>query len=586
MTVLIGASVLGAGLVSAIFFEKSHVEELKQNLTRELNVLMFAMDWERSGDEESLMPYYTDQARRVREAADARLTFVRSDGKVLGDSESDPRDMGNHADRQEIADALRTGSGSAIRYSDTLRYNMLYVALPVKNEGGATIGVLRIAMSLSEVEAGVRQLWTYVIAGMLGLFVLGSYISYRIAGSVTRPIEKMTHVAKQIAMHNYAERVDVVRQDEMGQLALAINQMAGSLQGQVTRISENEGRLQSVLANMVSGVMMIGRDARIALVNPAAEHILGFTAHELTGKRYDAAFQSLHLAQMIRECFEQNSHTHSEVTLYYPMERIVEISITPIGQDGDFPGLLVVLHDITDIRRLERVRSEFVANVSHELKTPIAAVKGFSETLMKGAMNDPETAKSFLQIINDESDRLDRLVRGILELSKIESKRVPLRLTPVHVTAVAEQTMQMLADAANNKRIELECSVPDWIYVEADEDRLRQIVMNLLANGIGYTPEGGKVDLKAEIVEQDDVEERLRLTITDTGIGIPREDLPRIFERFYRVDKARSRQSGGTGLGLSIVKHLIDLHHGTIKVESEVGRGTRFIVELPIVHET
>jgi two-component system phosphate regulon sensor histidine kinase PhoR len=244
-----------------------------------------------------------------------------------------------------------------------------------------------------------------------------------------------------------------------------------------------------------------------------------------------------------------------------------------------------VLHDITAIRRLEKVRSEFVANVSHELKTPVAAVKGFAETLLAGAMNDPEIAKSFLQIIYDESERLNRLIGDILELSKVESKRVPLLFSPVHLNSFVRKTLDMMQSSAVKKDISLDMQVDPELYMEADEDRLRQIMINLLSNGINYTPEGGKVKVQVEEVTAagDGGEDKIRITISDTGIGIPKKDLPRIFERFYRVDKARSRSSGGTGLGLSIVKHLVELHKGSIRVESDIGLGSKFILDLPVI---
>lgn len=254
----------------------------------------------------------------------------------------------------------------------------------------------------------------------------------------------------------------------------------------------------------------------------------------------------------------------------------------PIEQEGEeYEGMLLVLQDVTAIRRLERMRSEFVANVSHELKTPITAIKGFAETLIAGAVDDAETSRSFLQIIFDESDRLNRLIGDILELSKIESRRVPLYFSPVNMDIFMDKTLKLLEAEASRKVIELKMDLEAGLYMEADEDRLRQIVMNLLSNGINYTPEGGRVTVKMEGINED----HIRIRISDTGIGIPKKDLPRIFERFYRVDKARSRSSGGTGLGLSIVKHLIELHKGTISVTSEVGRGTTFIIELPVLQQ-
>jgi two-component system phosphate regulon sensor histidine kinase PhoR len=360
--------------------------------------------------------------------------------------------------------------------------------------------------------------------------------------------------------------------------------MAMSLEYQVERIQENESRLKSVLDNMIIGVLMIDKEDQISLVNPSAEEMLGFTQKELHGRKYDSANQQLELTQLIEEGLERRTFIKDEIVFYFPHERVLEVNLVPVNQsDGQWGGLLVALHDISDLRRLERMRSEFVANVSHELKTPIAAVKGFAETLLAGAMNDKETAKSFLQIIYDESGRLDRLIVDILELSKIESKRIPLHFSPVHLTDFTHKTLEMMKSEASKKQITLSMQVPEALYLEADEDRLRQVLINLLSNGINYTPSGGSVRVEAHAVKVNE-EEKVRILISDTGIGIPKKDLPRIFERFYRVDKARSRSSGGTGLGLSIVKHIVELHKGSIQVESKQAMGTTFTIELPVIH--
>ncbi|MEY9092515.1 two-component system histidine kinase PnpS [Paenibacillus sp. RC84] len=587
LMLMIGVSMLIAGIFMAKLLEDSHIKELESNLVRELRVIEMTGDWNKAGDLAFLVPYYTSQTKRLKEFTDARVTYIREDGKVLGDSDENPEELDNHAGRSEIQQANREGVGYAIRYSDTLKRNMLYAAIPVQTAGGEKTGYLRLAMSLEQVENTIRHLWLFLLIGLGILFLIAGATSYRIAKGLTRPIENITNVAKQITNRNYKARVETKSLDEVGQLGQAINRMADSLHMQMNRILENEGRLKGVLENMGSGILMVDRDQRIVLVNRSAEDILGFSSNELYGKKYDEAKQQFELTRLIQECIETNEHIREEIIFYYPSERILEINLSPISQaDGEWSGALVVLHDITAMRRLERMRSEFVANVSHELKTPIAAVKGFSETLLAGALDDKETARSFLQIIFDESERLNRLVGDILELSKIESKRIPLQLSPTHLQSIIQKSLHMMEAEADKKKIALSMNVDEALFLEADEDRLRQILINLMANGINYTPEGGRVSVAAELAGSgtEGEDERIRISIKDTGIGIPKKDLPRIFERFYRVDKARSRSSGGTGLGLSIVKHLVEMHHGTIRVESEVGYGTEFIIELPVIH--
>jgi two-component system phosphate regulon sensor histidine kinase PhoR len=586
--VLIGSSVLMAGLFMAQMLKSSQIESLKTSMQRELQILLVTMDWSIKGSDAEQVRYFTGQANKLRDSAGARITYIRVDGKVLGDSDHDPGDMENHATRKEIVEANENGSvGTAIRYSATVQRNLLYVAVPVK-QGGQTNGYLRMAMSLEDVEVSIRQLWSVLLLGLLAVFVIAGLISYRVALGLTKPIEMITRVAQQITNMNYKARVETHKKDEVGQLGRAINRMSESLQMQMNKILENESRLKSVLGNMISGVMMIDRDGKIALLNRSAEDILGFSEQELLGKKFDEAKQQFEFTQLIQECFDLKEHIRDEMIFYYPSERILEINLSPMSLgEQEWTGVLIVLHDITAVRRLERMRSEFVANVSHELKTPIAAVKGFAETLLAGALNDKDTAKSFLQIIFDESERLNRLIGDILELSKIESRRIPLHFSPVNLHTFLSNCLSVMNSEAKKKSIELELQVDEDLYMEADEDRLRQILINLLSNGINYTPEGGKVKVKVDLPQGGATgmeNEMIRMTITDTGIGIPKKDLPRIFERFYRVDKARSRSSGGTGLGLSIVKHLVEMHKGTIRVESEVGMGTKFIIELPVIH--
>ncbi|WP_139995345.1 two-component system histidine kinase PnpS [Paenibacillus paridis] len=579
MIAMIALSVSAAGLFMVKTFKENHINALEDNMVREMQIISAKMEW-KSGDLSSLYGYYSNEAKELKRYTGARVTFIRNDGAVLGDSDGNPQDMDNHLDRIEIKEALDSGTGRAIRASDTIKQNMMYVAIPVTVVPGQAPDVIRLAMSLQEVDESIRNLTAVLALGLLVLFLIAALICYRLALGLTRPLEQITKVAKRIKNMDYRARVKVGKQDEIGELGNAINAMADSLQVQMTRIQQNENQLESVLDNMINGIVMIDRSGKIVLMNRRAEEVLGFSARELVGRHFAEAKQQYELSQMIQEGLKSKEHLREEITFYFPEERLLELNLVPIQPEGnEFSGVLLVLQDVSAIRRLERMRSEFVANVSHELKTPITAVKGFAETLLGGAVNDEETARSFLQIIFDESDRLNRLIGDILELSKIESRRVPLVFSPVEVDTFIDKSIKLVQSEADRKHIELSMSIEPGLYVEADEDRLRQIVMNLLSNGINYTPEGGKVSLNVEGIGDD----YIRIQISDSGIGIPKKDLPRIFERFYRVDKARSRSSGGTGLGLSIVKHLVELHKGTISVNSAVGVGSTFIIELPVL---
>jgi two-component system phosphate regulon sensor histidine kinase PhoR len=585
--ILIGLSVLAAGLLMGKSYQRNQQAALRDNMIRELHVLNAAAPWPVTGSEAVQSDYLQVQANRFKEIAGLRVTYIRLDGKVLGDSDHDPATMDNHLGRAEVQEAMNFGTGSSVRYSDTLQENMLYVAITVNGEkGNDKLGIIRLAMSLGEVERSLNNMWLALIFGLLLLFIVAAIVSYRVALNVTRPLERMTSAAKRMANMDYAIRVPEGGRDEVGELARALNAMTESLQEQLDEIRQNGTRLQSVLDNMTSGAVMIAHDGRITLYNRQAEMLLGSTVQERVGRSYAEIRQHFELVGLIREGLENREPLHEELTVYYPEERLLAINIVPMHMSGEEePGILLVLQDVTAIRRLERMRSEFVANVSHELKTPVAAVKGFAETLLAGAMDDPETARSFLKIIQDESDRLNRLIGDILELSKIESRRSPLQFSPVDLNIFLARMTELLSAEAAKKEIVLDVEAEEGLFLEADEDRLGQILMNLMQNGINYTPEGGKVKVRVGIIDAEDSEhvEMVRFTVSDTGIGIPKKDIPRIFERFYRVDKARSRSSGGTGLGLSIVKHLAELHHGTIRVESTVGIGSQFILELPLI---
>lgn len=573
-------SVTAAGFLMMRTFKENHMSALEDNMVREMHLIVNKMEWV-AGEPEQQFDYYTKEAVELKSYTDARTTFIRGDGIVIGDSDYDARQMDNHAEREEVKEAIENGIGQSVRSSETVGESLIYVAIPYNSPADGEMYIVRLAMSLKEVEGSIDQLTVVLIAGLWILCAVAAIISYRIALSLTKPLEQITKVAKRIKNMDYRARVKATKHDEIGELGTAINAMADSLQVQMSRIKQNENQLESVLANMINGVVMIDVHGIILLMNRRAEEVLGFSARELVGRHFAEAKQQYELAQIIQEALDTKEHLREEITFYFPEERLLELNLVPVreNEDGEFSGVLLVLQDVTAIRRLERMRSEFVANVSHELKTPIAAVKGFAETLLGGAVKDEETARSFLQIIYDESERLNRLIGDILELSKVESRRAPLIFSPVEIDGFIDKTVTLLESEASRKGIKLERDVESGLYLEADEDRLRQIMMNLLSNGINYTPEGGRVTIRIFAHGEDFV----RIQISDSGIGIPKKDLPRIFERFYRVDKARSRNSGGTGLGLSIVKHLVELHKGTISVSSTVGAGTTFTIDLPVI---
>lgn len=583
MMALIGISMIGAGVTMAKLFKNSHISALEENMSREINLIAGTIQFT-DMNAKNAVSYYTEQAEHIAKLTNSRITFITKNGTVIGDSERNPMEMDNHLTREEEILAAKEGVGRAIRYSDTLEREMLYVAGAI-DSGQGFDGYIRLSMGLDAVTEGLSRAWVVMAGGLVLLFIAATFVSYKVASSITSPLEQITRVARRITDLDYDARVPMHRKDEVGQLATAINAMADSLQAQLKTIRDNEDLLQSVLDNMTGGIVMINEEGQIALLNRASERMLDVNNSEMTGHSYKDLKHHFELVRLMEEGLSRNEPIHEERSIYNPTERIVRLDGVPMQQDGSHRGMLFLLQEVTEIRRLEKMRSEFVANVSHELKTPVAAVKGFAETLLSGGVNDEKTARSFLQIIYDENERLNRLIGDILELSKIESKRVQLECSPVHLIEFFDSVLGTLSKVAEKKKITLSAEIPDELFIEGDEDKLRQIFMNLLSNAINYTHEGGSVKVTAVNRQKTDGTESVVFTVSDTGMGIPRKDLPRIFERFYRVDKARSRSSGGTGLGLSIVKHLVDLHRGTITVESDLGIGSSFILELPLLQE-
>lgn len=504
------------------------------------------------------------------EDIDARITVIDSKGDVVADTKKDPEKLDNHMNRPEVTDILKKGEsvGISIRESDSLGYSMLYVAVPVKHQS-KTDGVLRISISLESVDAAVAKLWGN-LALIFGIaLVIIAAISVFIARKITRPVREIIEVSTDLANHKYDSRIHGKISGELQDLSISVNTLAESLETQMFEIKQNEQRLNAIVQNLVSGVMLINVDKQVIMTNRTMYQILGET--EITGKPFYEVIKSFALSQLIEATFETKTIQQKEIILYFPREMILDASVSPIlGENGEITGIILLLHDITQIRHLENVRSEFVTNVSHELKTPVTALKGFAETLLDGAMYDEMLLKKFLTIIKEESDRLHRLIMDILALSRIEQNPVPENVELVEVDEVIEQSARTIFEMATEKNIQViipEKTIPS-VTIETDRDKLQQILINLLSNAINYTPVDGKVEVK--LIEQ---EAEVIIEVTDNGIGIPAKDIDRVFERFYRVDKARSRHSGGTGLGLSIVKHLVENCGGRIEVESqEIGR--------------
>ncbi|HHY91896.1 MAG TPA: cell wall metabolism sensor histidine kinase WalK [Firmicutes bacterium] len=412
-----------------------------------------------------------------------------------------------------------------------------------------------------------------------GLAVLiAFFLGVKLAGDISNPLEEVTRAARRLAQGDFSVRLRTRSRDEIGELAAAFSHMSDTLKVKLEEINAAKSRLEAVLHYTVSGLMLLDTRCRVAMMNPAAEKLFGLAPGAAIGRHNIEVVRDYHLSTAITEAMQNHRVVSREVTFLYPEERTVRAYVAPVWEDKEVTGLIVVFHDITELRRLERMRTEFVASVSHELRTPLTAIRGFSETLLDGALEDKAAAEHFLRIIDDEARRLTALIDDLLDLSRLELKRANLNLETFPLLPLVESIAASLKPRLEKSGLTLKVAFarPD-LSVHADKDRIRQVLLNLIDNSIKYTAAGGRIIVRAEAGEQE-----VRVQVEDSGRGITPEDLERIFERFYRVDKARSRSEGGTGLGLAIVKHIIELHGGKVEAQSEVGKGTTISFTLPI----
>ncbi|MGC8837314.1 MAG: ATP-binding protein [Anaerolineae bacterium] len=553
------------------FVREAYMASLRDGLTAQARLLA-----------DALQPFLAEEpppedldglARHYASLLNARITLIRADGLVLGESHEDRTAMDNHLQRPEVQGALRSGWGTSVRFSRTVGYEMMYVAVPIAVQG-RTVGVARVALPLAEVEGHVAHLRRMVltVGGVAAL--LAVLLALLIAERTTAPVRRLTWIANQLAAGDLTARFFPTTKDEIGQLAAAFNEMADQLRDQVVRLSTQRSRLTAVLEHMTDGVLIVDEAGHIRLINPAACRILGLSAEEAQGRTFAQAARHHRLMEVWERC----RATGQEQVETVELDRggtFLRVTATPLPEARP-PGFLVVLQDLTEVRRLEAVRRDFVANISHELRTPLASLKALVETLREAVLDDPPAAQHFLDRAEAEVDALTQMVEELLALSRLESGRAVLKTRPVDVAEVLISSAERLRPQAERAGLDMAFEVPpDLPPVQADPEQVGQVVINLVHNAIKFTPAGGHIRIGARRVGDE-----VQVSVEDTGIGIPAEDLDRIFERFYKVDRARS--GGGTGLGLAIAKHIVQAHGGRIWARSVEGRGSTFSFTLPV----
>jgi two-component system phosphate regulon sensor histidine kinase PhoR len=513
------------------------------------------------------------------ERSGSRFTVILPSGRVVSDSESDPSEMDNHNRRPEIIQALQGQIGSSVRYSKTLDTELMYVALPVYVKN-SLLGVLRISVPLRHIEKTLHDFQLRIIwAGMFITFIVG-FISLVVARRISRPLEIMRHGVDKFAAGELSFRFKTSGSKEMSRLTNALNQMAEQLDDKIRKIIEQKNEQEAVLESMVEGVIAIDNDGRIINLNQAAARLFSIDAGASIGKHVYEMIKFSDLVDLIKRTLTDKQPVEEELTQGSDEQRLyLQVHGTSLkNAKEEVIGAVVVLNNVTRMRRLEKVRRDFVANVSHEIRTPLTTIKGFAETLLDGAAQNPKTARGFLKIISKQSDRLNAIIEDLLILARLEQEddRVQLYFQQVPIKKILKNAIKVCEPAASGKNIKLTMQLEDNFKAEINQDLLEQAIVNLLDNAIKYSAEGDAVLVKA--AEKDD---SIYISVADNGVGIPKKHLPRLFERFYRVDKARSREQGGTGLGLAIVKHIVQVHNGTVIVESEAGKGSTFTIEIP-----
>ncbi|MDX9745881.1 MAG: ATP-binding protein [Syntrophales bacterium] len=514
----------------------------------------------------------------LQDGSRARITVIDPAGTVIGDSPGPAAGFDNHLNRPEIQASRIQGRGVSIRYSATLKVNMLYVALPLREGDQKITAYVRLARPLTDVEKAVETFRRSLLLTVLPVLALSILLAFLFVAKIILPVRKMAAFTERIYRGERRGALRIESHDEIGQLARNINQMVDVLEEKIAQEAEEKGILTAAFESMAEGLIVLDNYHRIERVNRVLSAMTGFPAEAMLNKTPLEAFRNAELHQALERFNQTREPVLVEITLSQERIRVMEVSISAIR---DLPyGIqktVLVFHDVTKLKQLEKTRVDFVANVSHEIKTPLTNIIGFVETLETGSVKDQETYRRFLATIRDNALRLNRLVNDLLTLSNIELGETTLHMEDVDPVEVLEGVMTIMAGTMKEKRLQFVRDIPENLPpIRGDRDRLSQIFINILDNAVKYTPEDGTLTLGASRMDGEVV-----IRISDTGIGIPKSEIPKLGERFYRVDKARSRQLGGTGLGLSIVKHLMQAHGGRMIIDSTPGKGTTVSLYFP-----
>jgi len=595
--ILIVLVLLAFGVYFSSIIEEFTLSEMRKDLrsqaqivSRELRTSNFEHRTSKPGG------FDTAAVQRIADEVDkitgSRITVIMPDGKVIADSREDFRTMDNHADLLEVREAIQKGEGYSVRYSQTVKAEMLYYAVPLYYQGRMT-ALVRTAASLEEIQSGVRRKYTEISAAGVLILIIAGMLSVYLSRRLSKPIRQMHKVAEQFANSDFSHKLYAPNIAELQGLASSMNSMASQLDKKIRMLTEQTKLQEAVFESMKEGVIAVDYNQRVLLVNKRAVEILTLTQHAgfEPGRTLQESIRIPDIHSFFSRILAEGATEETEVLLSSPAggtgDRSLQMRGTPLyDSENNCIGALVVINDITELKYFDNLKRDFVANVSHELKTPITAIKGFIETLKEGAFNEPANAKKFLDIVSRHADRLNLIVEDLLSLSRLEQKASikEIKFLNEPLKDVLQAVMDDLALKARDKRITLSLECSQTLTADINRPLIEEAVGNLLDNAIKYSDSGKKIAIKAETIHESSLpgkKEDIVISVSDEGPGIAPQHHARIFERFYRIDKARSRAAGGTGLGLAIVKHIAQVHGGTVSVESELGKGSTFTIRIP-----
>lgn len=565
--VLIAATLLGLDFFLTRYIADRETQSVEQRLTAEARILREEVPDAGSAQLEAW-------AKEVSRRAQTRITVIDAGGTVLADSAHDAETMENHASRPEIRQAYAGQVGASIRHSATLGRDLCYVAVGFPYRGASGF-VLRLAVPLEELNSAVAAVRWWLMGASLSALGGAMVIAYIFSERFTGRIRQLQSFAEHLAETRAAADIQPDADDELGALARSLNRMAAQLRDSLDRVSLESARREAILSGMAEGVLAVDQEMRITFSNEAFARVIGASGPIRERTPLLEVARDAGLLDMLSEVLISDKPQKRRLELSAAEGRSFEVQATPLSASSR-RGAIAVLHDITDLERLEKVRRDFVANVSHELRTPLTSIRGYAETLLEGALEDPANNRKFLEIIKAQAARLNNIASDLLVLSELESGK-SAEMERLSVPSVLESALHTVESEARVREVQIVCHQVEDLCVVGSKIRLEQALVNLLDNAIKFNRPSGQV--RVEVMRATDGQ--VRITVADTGIGIPSDDLSRIFERFYRVDKARSRAVGGTGLGLSIVKHVLERMNGRITVASELGRGSVFSITLP-----